>query len=483
MKFVVGCDADGILTDLSAHNIREGKKVFEREPVNPDGYSLEEIFDVSDIPKFKLYTKAFKIYINYCENEKPRENTSEVINSLQQENFEFHSITARKFATNTGALGKMARNMFQKWLKKNNISFSSLQFCSEERSPEDKLLACKKLSVDAMIEDKPEVALYLAKNGIKVVMVEAPYNLSVEHENIIHVKDWKEVENALHKLKEEKEEKVTTTEFQKKEKEEISSMTDEEKNEYFASYKNFLKNVSFDAEKFAKGDKRLKLIYKTLKLPIKAFYKLKVFGKENVPYQNGFILASNHNDSTDQYRIGLALGNRPFVGYAAKEIEDTFRGRLFKSTGLGIFVDRSDPESRKESADLMSQYVAHDRIALIFPEGTRKNKTEEGKLRFQNRFKLGTVALAQKTGTAILPVATNAFGNDTVIRFGEPMYVEPTDDLEEKNKELELAVAKMSYDNIEYYLTHKNRLEELEEERKKYEKYLEEVEKEEKKTI
>ena len=472
MKIIVGCDADGILTDLSEHNIREGKKVFKKEAINPEAYSLEEMFDVKNIPKIILYAKAFKIYVNYCKNEKPRENASRVIKELSQNDFEFNSITARKFATSNSKLGDMARKWFKDWLKKNDINFKSLQFCSEERSPEDKLLACKKLNVNYMIEDKPEVALYLAKNGIKVIMIDAPYNLDVKHENITHVSDWNQIKDILLKAKE-----VSSieSEFIKKEKEDIQSMTLEEKKEYFNAYKNYLKNISVNQEAFKSGDKKFKLIFSLLKYPVKAFYHLKVFGKEKIPYQNGFIIASNHNDSTDQYRIGLALGNRPFVGYAAKEIEDSFRGKLFKSTGLGIFVDRSDAQSKKESADLMSRYVAHDRIALIFPEGTRKNKDEAGKNRFQNRFKIGTVALAQKTGTGILPVATNAFGNDTVIQFGDMMYIEPTDNLEVKNRELELIIAKMSYENIKYYLEQKGRLDELTLETIKYNNYLEEV--------
>lgn len=474
MKFVVGCDADGVLTDLTAHNIREGKKAFKREPVDENAYSLEDMFDVKNIPKLVLYSKAFKIYANYCKNEPPRENASKVINELSNEGFEFNSITARKFATSNGQLGKKARKWFQNWLKKYDISFKTFQFCSEEKSPEDKLLACKKLNVDAMIEDKPDVALHLANNGIKVLMMEAPYNLGIEHENIIRVSNWNQVKEELQRLNNIKNQN-TPTEFVKREKEEIANMSELEKEMYFDSYKNYLKNVDFDEEMFKKGDKKFKLIFSTLKYPIKLLYRVKVFGKENVPYQNGFIMASNHNDSTDQYRIGLALGNRPFVGYAAKEIEDSFRGRLFKSTGLGIFVDRSDPESRKESAELMSKYVAHDRIALIFPEGTRKNKDEAGRNRFQNRFKLGTVALAQKTGTGILPIATNAFGNDTVIRFGEMMFIGPSDDLEEKNAELELIIAKMSYENIQYYLTEKNKIDELEEETRKYNMYIDEV--------
>ena len=368
----------------------------------------------------------------------------------------------------------MARKWFKEWLNKFNIPFSSFNFCSEERSPEEKLFACKKLDVDAMIEDKPDVALMLEENNIKVLMIDAPYNKDVNHENIIHVKDWLEVKERLIELKNLKSEKETT-EFLKKEKDEISKMDDLEKKNYFVAYKQYLKNSPFNSEEFVKHDRRFKLIYSTLKYPVKFVYKMRIFGKDKIPYQNGFILAANHCDSTDQYKIGLALGNRPFVGYAAKEIENSFRGRLFKSTGLGIFVDRKDPESKKESSELMSTYVAHDRIALIFPEGTRKNKNEEGRQKFQNRFQIGTVALAQKTGTAILPVATNSFGLDVLVRFGELMYVSETEDLEIANQRLEEAIANLSYANISHYLKAHNKLEELAEETIKYNDYINDI--------
>ena len=123
----------------------------------------------------------------------------------------------------------------------------------------------------------------------------------------------------------------------------------------------------------------------------------------------------------------------------------------------------------------MAKYVAHDRIGLIFPEGTRKNKDEEGRKKFQNRFKLGTVSIAQKTGSAILPVAINSFGKDTIVRFSEPFFVGPTDDLVEVNKQLELLIADLSIENMRYYYSEKNQYEELKKEEEKYDKYIKEV--------
>lgn len=123
----------------------------------------------------------------------------------------------------------------------------------------------------------------------------------------------------------------------------------------------------------------------------------------------------------------------------------------------------------------MAAYVAHDRVALLFPEGTRKNKTPEGRERFQNRFKPGTAALAQKTGTGILPVAVNAFGRDTLVRFGELLYVSPTDDIGAATKRLEIAVAELSLANCTAYLEQKHQTAALARVRQRYENYLCEV--------
>lgn len=44
-----------------------------------------------------------------------------------------------------------------------------------------------------MIFDRPEIVLYLAEKGIRVLMMDAPYNQDVQHENIVRVFGWKDV--------------------------------------------------------------------------------------------------------------------------------------------------------------------------------------------------------------------------------------------------------------------------------------------------
>lgn len=432
MKLVIGVDADGVLTDMSAWNIREGKKFFKKDPVNPKGYGPCDIFGVSKKDEF-----IFGLFNldNYCSEEPPRVGAVEVLNKLKNEGHELHEITARKFTTFNNALGSHYRKLFENWLKQHFSGvFKSIQYCSEVDSPTDKLIACSKLGVNVMIEDKPEVAIHLANNGIKVLLVDAPYNQELEHPNMIRVKNWYQVYEQI-KLLENTLDINIEDDFQKKDKETIEGMTDKEKEDYFYNYRKYLKNIQINEEQINKGKNRYKLLYFPAKLVTKIIFNPRIKNIENIPYQDGFIIASNHLNSYDQYLIASALGNRNIVGYAASTIKDTFRGKLFKLTESAIFVDRQDKDSKKEASEELATRIAHGDVALIFPEGTRKNKDEEGKQKFMLNFKLGTVAAAQKTGAAILPVAID-YGKENVVNFGKPFIVKATDDLEEANQKL-----------------------------------------------
>ncbi|HBI85530.1 MAG TPA: hypothetical protein DDX71_04490 [Ruminococcus sp.] len=471
IRLVIGCDADGVLTDLAAHNLRAGKAAFAREAVNPDAYALDEMFDVSDLPKLKKYGKAFGIYRRYCKSEPARAGAAAVIAGLAQQGCEFHAVTARKFATDHNPLGKMARHWFEAWLQAAGIRFRAIHYCREDLSPQDKLFACRKLGADAMIEDRADNALMLAENGFRVLMPDAPYNRDTAHENITRVKSWAEIQTALLSL-----DVPPQKPFQKLSREAAAQLSSAEKAAYFRAYQRHLQAVRLDEAAFRKGDRRFRALYRMIRLPAKLFYHVTAFGKENVPYQDGFIIACNHCDSADQYRLGLALGNRPFVGFAAKEIEHTFRGWLFSYTGLGVFIDRKDPADKQQASEKLASYVAHNRTALIFPEGTRKNKSPEGKKRFLNRFQPGTAALAQKTGTGILPAAVSSFGRTVYVRFGEMIYVSGTDSVIQKTRALERAVAALSMENLtQYYETVRHDSAALASEKQKYQAYLNEI--------
>ena len=87
-KFIVGIDADGVLTDMSKFNIEEGKKFFKKEPINPDAYSPEEMFGIS---KFQKILFGLKVLDKYCKETPLRDGAFEVISKLKEEDVVIHS--------------------------------------------------------------------------------------------------------------------------------------------------------------------------------------------------------------------------------------------------------------------------------------------------------------------------------------------------------------------------------------------------------
>ncbi len=61
---------------------------------------------------------------------------------------------------------------------------------------------CNNLGIKAILEDSGETALDCAKNGIRVILFDKPWNKKFKHENIIRVKDWDEAIKKIEILRE-----------------------------------------------------------------------------------------------------------------------------------------------------------------------------------------------------------------------------------------------------------------------------------------
>lgn len=193
---IIGIDADGVLTDLAQFQSECGEKYFGRKPDCHDGYSISEMFKCS---KRKEFIFGLKYFPYYCKCYPPRDGAVEAIQQLKSDGHTLFEITARKFVTMKNPIGSYSKKMFEDWLVNNNLSFENIYYCSEINTAEEKYEACKKVSVDLMIDDRPEVVLYLAEKGIKVLMFDAPYNQKVVHENVFRVFSWKEIYRIISK--------------------------------------------------------------------------------------------------------------------------------------------------------------------------------------------------------------------------------------------------------------------------------------------
>lgn len=190
----IGIDADGVLTNMSAFYIEYGEKFFKCKPFNPAGYSISEIFDCSAKQEFRF---GLKYFVKYCNDCPPRANCTETLAKLNVDGHELYEITARKFVTSHSPLGAYSRHLFERWLKAHGMEFKEIFYCSESNSPIDKLKGCRQFGIDVMIDDRSNVAMYLAENGIKVLLFDAPYNQEVSHKNIIRVTDWVNVYQTI----------------------------------------------------------------------------------------------------------------------------------------------------------------------------------------------------------------------------------------------------------------------------------------------
>lgn len=190
----IGVDCDGVLTDMSAYIQSYGQRYFNRKPQNPAGYGVKEVFGCDEKENLRFGLRYFPFY---CKKWPPRPGAAEAVRRLHAHGHRLYEITARMFVTRRDPLGWYSRRMFRTWIRRYGFSFEDICFCAEERSPEDKLAGCRQYGVDLMIDDKPEVALHLADNGVPVLLFDAPYNQGVSHENITRVYNWKEIGQVI----------------------------------------------------------------------------------------------------------------------------------------------------------------------------------------------------------------------------------------------------------------------------------------------
>ena len=103
-------------------------------------------------------------------------------------------------------------------------------------------------------------------------------------------------------------------------------------------------------------------------LVLKTLFRIKVYGKENIPKRGAFILASNHASFLDPPTLGVACPRK--LNFMARH--DLFSNRLFSwlLTSWGVFP------VKRNSADLSALKEAIQRLKdgealLLFPEGSR----------------------------------------------------------------------------------------------------------------
>lgn len=160
------------------------------------------------------------------------------------------------------------------------------------------------------------------------------------------------------------------------------------------------------------------IIYSILRAILFPFYRLKTFGRENIP-DGAAIFCGNHSSFLDPIFICFALTVKRPIHFIAKA--EIFKVPVIGSVirAIGTFpVDRriNDTSSIRTSLRYLK---AGERIGL-FPEGTRVSQAHAVAA------KSGAVRLAAKTGAPIVPVylpRKKSFLGTVTVVIGKPYYI------------------------------------------------------------
>lgn len=153
----------------------------------------------------------------------------------------------------------------------------------------------------------------------------------------------------------------------------------------------------------------------------KIFFRAEIYGRENVPKDGAYIVASNHSSYFDPLIVCLATKRN--VAFMSKE--ELFSVPVLSPIiqALGAFsVNRGKLEisTIKSAKDILSKTKW---LLGIFPEGTRVKDKKVGKIN------TGFGYLAKVTNSKVLPVGINftrpryPFCGKLVVKIGKPIEV------------------------------------------------------------
>lgn len=169
-------------------------------------------------------------------------------------------------------------------------------------------------------------------------------------------------------------------------------------------------------------NKKLPLLYhigRIILTPIfKLYYNPVIINKEYLNVKGPMLVVGNHKHFLDQFLT--IISTKKGIHYMAKKeyFDNKKVAWFFKKSGC-ITVDRSKKD--KNCVNLALSVLNDGGSVGLFPEGTR-NKTQELLL----PFKFGTVSMAKKTDSYIVPFAIIGefkFRSKITIKYGKPFKV------------------------------------------------------------
>lgn len=429
----IAFDIDGVLVDVEKFQLEYGAKFFKENYnmgiVNRNGYSIKEIFNCTDEQEYLFW----KNNILYYSIEYPaRVGCGEMIKKIMQDGNKCYIISSRIKTSDKDFLGWLMRTLVKRFLKKEDIPYENITFCSIGNSSSDKVRACLENKIDIIVEDCPSNIEEL-KKVTKVICYNARYNKKIDDNDVIKVSSFSEIYDYVNKVNE-------NNEFKFLKLAERQKLNNQELIKYYEDLKKYYVSRT-DKEKIRLGEKYYRTVFPLSKKVLDTNCPYDVEGLENLPLNDGVIYVANHRSMIDPPLVMSLIGNRPTHLLLKSEFLDSKFSFLLRSIGC-VFVDRENKDSQTLSKEELIKIVLNGGNIIIFPEGTR-NKTNQTLL----DFKLGAVSIARITGAPIVPIAIIKKDNKRLLKIGEQINVGYCDDIVEKNKEVRNLIKKMIVEN------------------------------------
>lgn len=191
---VIAVDIDEVTADFISYFIYFHNLMYKTNMTKDQvsSYFLHKAFD-TDKEEMGIRFAEFRS-LRLLERISPSEGAIDGIKKLIKLGFSPHFVTARP-----QTIEKETRN----WLKKHfkDIEFPIYFTHSGSKQPKlKKSEICRLIGAKILIDDHIENALDCAENGIKVYLMDAPWNQRESlPQNVIRVKSWREILSKLSK--------------------------------------------------------------------------------------------------------------------------------------------------------------------------------------------------------------------------------------------------------------------------------------------
>ena len=141
-------------------------------------------------------------------------------------------------------------------------------------------------------------------------------------------------------------------------------------------------------------------IHKILGYAVKAGnVDLQVYGKENLPAEDGFVMYGNHQGMFDVVALAADC-QRPLAAVLKKELADVPMLKQIRECTHSFAMDREDVRQSLTVINSVTAEVKSGRRYIIFPEGTRSRSGNT-----MNPFHAGSFRCATKSQCPVIPVA------------------------------------------------------------------------------